>query len=529
MKKSFLLTVFVLFCSSLTAQQVISYNGSGNYMLRERSDFRRYDNGKYSGLVSKEVSAYITPVTYDNYYLYEGNFYINQKTLRDLYRVGNSLDDSIPSKFKIDKSGNLTMIEDYGFPTFRSFPSFSDKVLKPGDIWEAKATRAVDPLNKGIVTKMPIYVQYKYLREDVFNDEAVHVISAQWATRYGMGTGTYWIDFGGDAELQKASGVHKATIYVSKKTGNSLLIQDIVDETFQYTDGNQYQFKGTISLFTEYPPAVDRSKLIPALRRIADISDTQAEMLAKAYDETESNNFWNNNANNAEIALAASQKEDMLNKNDNLNKNNSAAEQSESNVEPESDLTFDNKNSAVSMTQKEQNSEKSDQLANKIRKLSSQNSVENTNSENTNKSNKKSNENTNKTSDVEKNKTAPLVTVDNTPAGIRLTIPDLQFQANSAELLPGEKQRLDKIAEVLAEIPDCKFLIEGHTAAVGLEKGEMQLSIERADSIASAFIARGIDKSRFICRGSGGTKPIATNETPEGRAKNRRVEITILE
>ena len=119
--------------------------------------------------------------------------------------------------------------------------------------------------------------------------------------------------------------------------------------------------------------------------------------------------------------------------------------------------------------------------------------------------------------------------VDNTEAGIRLTMQNLQFKADSAELLPGEDKRLEQIAELLKLADGAQFLIEGHTASTGYEAGEMKLSKERADSVEKALAAHGISSERFICKGSGGKKPVASNDTPEGKAKNRRVEITILD
>ena len=126
-------------------------------------------------------------------------------------------------------------------------------------------------------------------------------------------------------------------------------------------------------------------------------------------------------------------------------------------------------------------------------------------------------------------KNEAAITVEQTPAGIRLTIQDLQFEADSAKLLPGETKRLDNIAAVLKEAGQSQFLIEGHTARVGGTEGEMELSLARAHAIAEALAKRGIQAGRFICKGSGGNKPVADNSTPEGRARNRRVEITILE
>jgi outer membrane protein OmpA-like peptidoglycan-associated protein len=73
------------------------------------------------------------------------------------------------------------------------------------------------------------------------------------------------------------------------------------------------------------------------------------------------------------------------------------------------------------------------------------------------------------------------------------------------------------------------FLVEGHTARVGSLEGEKELSYERAMTIIKELVKRGIKEDRFICKARGGSSPIDTNETEEGRARNRRVEITILE
>ena len=222
-------------------ETLLQYNGSGSYIYIERADLRRYDNGKYTGLVSREIRSFISPMGVpkggnprDIYY--DGNFYVAEGTMRARASVGEEINNSIPSTFKITPDGQLIMIKDNGYPTFRSFPAFTRKAIKYGDRWQAKAERVVDPLNKGVKTKMPIYVEYTYLRDDIFHDEEVYVIGAQWATRYGLAA---TLDFGGDRDLKFAQGSHKANILVSKRTGNALVVRDTVDEEFQYTDGNR--------------------------------------------------------------------------------------------------------------------------------------------------------------------------------------------------------------------------------------------------------------------------------------------------
>jgi outer membrane protein OmpA-like peptidoglycan-associated protein len=115
------------------------------------------------------------------------------------------------------------------------------------------------------------------------------------------------------------------------------------------------------------------------------------------------------------------------------------------------------------------------------------------------------------------------------PEGIRLTVKDIRFVADSAEFLAAERPRLDLIAQALKQVPGRSFLVEGHTAAVGRAAGEMELSIERAQRMVEELVKRGISADRFIYKGWGGTKPIGDNSTDAGRSQNRRVEITILD
>ena len=147
-------------------------------------------------------------------------------------------------------------------------------------------------------------------------------------------------------------------------------------------------------------------------------------------------------------------------------------------------------------------------------------------SENSNKFSQKNNASENH---IQKKKNHIDIEVEKTPAGIKLSIQNLQFKPDSAELLDSEKERLAQIAEILKTVPSAKFLVEGHTADTGNPVGEMNLSIERANAIASSLIKLGINSENFICRGFGGTKPVSDNKTAQGKAKNRRVEITILE
>lgn len=106
---------------------------------------------------------------------------------------------------------------------------------------------------------------------------------------------------------------------------------------------------------------------------------------------------------------------------------------------------------------------------------------------------------------------------------------DLKFVADSAELLESELPRMQELAELLSYInrdDAYTVLIEGHTADINRPEGQMQLSIERAKTILNELVRNGLPRDVISYRGYGGTMPIATNETAEGRAQNRRVIIT---
>lgn len=248
----------------------LKYSASKNYILVERTDLRCYENKKYLGLLSRELRSVIYPEkTEDDFTFYSGDFYVWQETRRNNQKVQNGIHDSIESKFKISDDGIFEMIEDNGFPSFRNFPSYTKEKLKPGDTWTANAQRVVDPKNKNVFTELPMYVEYKYLRNDIYNDEDVFVLSAKWATRYG---GKY-IDENGDSSLKSANGSHNATIIVSQTNGRSLLVKDIVDEAFIYNSGEEISFKGTITLFTEYPPSYNSKEILENFTQIIKAED----------------------------------------------------------------------------------------------------------------------------------------------------------------------------------------------------------------------------------------------------------------
>lgn len=112
---------------------------------------------------------------------------------------------------------------------------------------------------------------------------------------------------------------------------------------------------------------------------------------------------------------------------------------------------------------------------------------------------------------------------------IKISMYDVRFVADSPEILPEEKSSIDAIAEALKKVgPNTNFLIEGHTADLNRPESEKILSLQRADKIAEELAKRGIEPTRMQTAGYGASRPIAPSNSQENKARNRRVEITIL-
>ncbi len=106
----------------------------------------------------------------------------------------------------------------------------------------------------------------------------------------------------------------------------------------------------------------------------------------------------------------------------------------------------------------------------------------------------------------------------------------VQFELGKATLLPASHSLLDEVAQVLKENPQItKISVEGHTDTTGGMARNQELSRQRAESVRSYLASKGIAGKRMVAHGYGPERPIASNDTEEGREANRRVEFNILE
>ena len=114
-----------------------------------------------------------------------------------------------------------------------------------------------------------------------------------------------------------------------------------------------------------------------------------------------------------------------------------------------------------------------------------------------------------------------------TDRGVVINLPDVLFEFDSAKLTPEARDTTREISTVINDLKDRKIAVEGHTDSVGSASYNERLSRDRAESVADSLIDRGLSRSSVRVRGYGEDRPVASNDTDSGRARNRRVEVIV--
>ena len=114
-----------------------------------------------------------------------------------------------------------------------------------------------------------------------------------------------------------------------------------------------------------------------------------------------------------------------------------------------------------------------------------------------------------------------------TERGLVITLGDVLFDTNKAQLKPGATRSLQKLATFLKQYPDRKAQVEGYTDSTGSADYNQELSDRRAHAVRASLLDMGVSSDRITTHGYGKESPVASNDTPAGRQMNRRVEIIL--
>ena len=120
-----------------------------------------------------------------------------------------------------------------------------------------------------------------------------------------------------------------------------------------------------------------------------------------------------------------------------------------------------------------------------------------------------------------------ILQTNDSARGLIVNMSDVLFDTASFTLKPGAREKLAKVSGILLAHPGLTLQIEGHTDSVGSDEFNKRLSEQRAGSVRDFLAAQGVAGPSITAQGFGKTEPVATNETAEGRQRNRRVEIVV--
>lgn len=116
-----------------------------------------------------------------------------------------------------------------------------------------------------------------------------------------------------------------------------------------------------------------------------------------------------------------------------------------------------------------------------------------------------------------------------TESGVVVTLGDVLFETGETDLREEAMESLVEVVDLLQSEPDKQIRIEGHTDSTGNPETNLKISQQRADAVLTALVTLGVDAERITSAGMGQDFPIATNETEDGRAQNRRVDVILLD
>ncbi len=415
---------------------------AGQIIVVERSDFSRYEDGRYIGHVYRESRLDLSvEATAAGALRYDGEALVLEETLRDERTVARRLDTAIPVSFSVDAGGAVRFTKDDGYPILRGLPDSPPVPALPGQRWTGEGTVVVRPRAGSPATRIAVLVEYEYLGPTTYGSQSAASIRARYAIRYRGG------DRLGDPALTGASGARTADIVLDARDGATLFIRETVDETFTFASGPTVRLKGFILHFHRGSLPGERDRIASILSPPASPASATGTGIP-GFDK-------------APMAPPASA-------------STAAVPASGANGQ------------AVGVAG----------LAPSLPPgVAAGGAFE----------------------------------VAEGKRGVILLLYDLRFVADGDQLLPEERGRLDAITDALKRIPERSFLVEGHTADLGRPAGQYELSERRARRIVDELTARGLPASRFVYRGLGADQPIAPNDTEANRARNRRVEITILD
>jgi len=234
------------------------FQGAGSISITEKANLRLRQNGRYFGYLYKETKSYFNLIdigtlsTGASEYLYSGTVYVLEDQKMNT-RQAKYIDEVYDIELSATSDRRYSTASGAPFPRTRGFPVIPVNALHAGSVWREYGEQVVIPRDGGKPTRIEFYCEFKYKDTGVYLDRDVHVVTAQYATRYKRGQ-----DADGDETLTEATGKHLVTMYIDADETGWMFIRDQVDEQYRFSDGMTQELEGFY--LTWYEGAVGRSR-----------------------------------------------------------------------------------------------------------------------------------------------------------------------------------------------------------------------------------------------------------------------------
>ncbi len=260
-KKSHKVFFFLLSClSPLPAQEgqgvQFSFEPADKYRVIEKFNLSQYVNGSYRGHVYRENRALYEAVPQgEGLYRITGRVYDLEETSKNGFKVAAALKGEADTVFTASDRGFM-LVSGQQWPRLRSFPTFPEEPVFPGDKWEAGLEMVVTSPDGRSRAVLPLYCEYTFEGTDSWEGRPVYVIKAQYAARYRPGRSPE-----ADSFLRNLTGKHVVALMIDQETREFLLMKDIMEEEYLFSDGTTLREKGFLLTFYKGITLLDRSGL----------------------------------------------------------------------------------------------------------------------------------------------------------------------------------------------------------------------------------------------------------------------------
>ena len=214
--------------------------------ISERSNLSTRENGRYAGLLNRQVTGYLTRSKGEEY---EGRFFLYEQVRRDMQQVARPVDRSIESSLRMTSS---TLFENArNYPSIQQLLRLPGANLRPGARWQAPAWISIDPRRAANPLRLPIVIEYHFVGSENWNGSPAFRVEAQFATRYPLPPSddpeAPVVEYNGD--IVSVRGSHRLTIMLPESGGSVAFLRDNLQEQYRFSDATELAHEGHTLLF----------------------------------------------------------------------------------------------------------------------------------------------------------------------------------------------------------------------------------------------------------------------------------------